>query len=73
MEDFNIERSMKRARSGGTFKFFKTKSRSFICVATGKKLDDYIDDENKLTLKRNKLFPIFPAKKLAKFIDENAT
>ena len=25
MEDFNIERSMKRARSGGTFKFFKTK------------------------------------------------
>lgn len=54
------------------FKFFKTKSRSFICVATGKKLDDYIHDENKLTLKRNKFFPIFPAKKLAKFIDENA-
>ena len=29
------------------FKFFKTQSNSFVCVATDKKLDNYISDENK--------------------------
>ena len=53
------------------FKFFKTQSNSFVCVATDKKLDNYISDENKFTLKRNKFFPIFPAIQLAKFIDDN--
>jgi len=53
------------------FKFFKTQMNSFVCVASNKKLDGYISDVNKITLKRNKFFPIIPAKKLAKFIDEN--
>lgn len=53
------------------FQFFKTQMNSFICVASNKKLDNYVDDANKITLKRNKFFPVIPAKKLAKFIDEN--
>ncbi|MBL4706833.1 MAG: glycosyltransferase family 4 protein [Flavobacteriales bacterium] len=53
------------------FKFFKTQSSSFLCVARNKKLDKYVNNESKFTLKRNKFFPIIPAIKLAKFIDEN--
>ena len=53
------------------FKYFKTQTNSFLCVAPNQKLDNYIDDKNKFTIKRNKLFPIFPALKLAKFIDKN--
>ena len=53
------------------FKYFKIQTTSYICVAPDKKLDNYIEDENKFRLKRNKLLPIVPAIKLAKFIDEN--
>ncbi|QOY51424.1 glycosyltransferase family 4 protein [Candidatus Sulfurimonas baltica] len=53
------------------FKYFKTQTYSYLCVAPNKKLDIYLEDENKFTLKRNKLFPILPAFKLAKFIDKN--
>ena len=41
-----------------------------VAVAPKKKLDNYIDGD-KFLLKRNKLFPIFPALKLAKYIDKN--
>ena len=53
------------------FKYFKTQTNSYLCVAPNKKLDNYIEDENKFRLKRNKLFPMFSAYKLAKFIDKN--
>ncbi|WP_455755658.1 glycosyltransferase family 4 protein [Sulfurimonas sp.] len=53
------------------FKYFKIQTSSYICVAPNKKLDNYIEDENKFKLKRNKLLPIIPAIKLAKFIDKN--
>ena len=35
-------------------------------------LDNFIDDKDKFTIKRNKFFPIIPAVKLAKFIDKNS-
>ncbi|OHE09070.1 MAG: hypothetical protein A2513_07170 [Sulfurimonas sp. RIFOXYD12_FULL_33_39] len=50
--------------------YFKTKTASYIVVAPNTKLDNLIKDENKFTIKRNKLFPFIPALKLAKFIDE---
>ena len=53
------------------FNDFKTKTNTKVIVAPNKKLDNYFEDENKSYLKRNKLFPIFPALKLAKFIDSN--
>ncbi len=53
------------------FNYFKTKTNSYLCVASGKKLDSYVEDKNKFLLQRNKLLPIVPALKLAKFIDEN--
>jgi glycosyltransferase involved in cell wall biosynthesis len=52
------------------FNYFKTKTSAYICVAPGKKLDDFVQDANKFTLSRKKLFPIVPALKLARFIDE---
>lgn len=53
------------------YKEFKTKTNCKIIVAQGKKLDNYLENEEKFYLKRNKLFPIFPAHKLAKYIDAN--
>jgi hypothetical protein len=53
-----------------SFEYFKAKTRCYICVAPQKSLDNAIDDKNKINIKRNKLLPIFPALKLAKFIDE---
>ena len=53
------------------FKYFKTQTRSYLCVAPDKKLDNYIEDENKFRLQRNKLLPILPALTLARFIDDN--
>ena len=53
------------------FKYFKAKTSCKLIVAPNKKLDKFIDDKNKFTIKRNKFFPIVPAIKLAKFIDKN--
>ena len=50
--------------------YFKTKTASYIFVAPDTKLGNLVYDENKFTIKRNKLFPFIPALKLAKFIDE---
>ncbi|MFA5461990.1 MAG: glycosyltransferase family 4 protein [Sulfurimonas sp.] len=50
--------------------YFKSKTLSYIVVAPDTKLDNLIKDENKITIKRNKLLPFIPAIKLAKFIDE---
>ena len=54
------------------FNYFKTKTNTKLIVAPNKKLDLHIEDENKYTIKRNKFFPIFPAIKLAYFIDKNS-
>ncbi|MEA1955855.1 MAG: glycosyltransferase family 4 protein, partial [Campylobacterota bacterium] len=51
------------------FEYFKTQTNCYICIAPNKLLDKLIDDKLKITLKRNKFFPIIPAIKLAKFID----
>lgn len=50
---------------------FRVKTNCYVMVAPQKKLDSYIESEEKFYLKRNKFFPIIPALKLAKFIDEN--
>ena len=52
------------------FNYFSEKTLSYICVAPGSKLDSYLEDNNKYRLKRNKFFPLIPALKLAKFIDD---
>ena len=52
------------------FNYFKEKTNCYIMVAPKKKLDNYIESD-KFYLKRNKFFPIIPALKLAKFVDEN--
>jgi len=53
------------------FENFSKKSETYICVAPQSKLDKYVDNENKFSVQRNKLFPFISAQKLAKFIDEN--
>ena len=53
------------------FNYFKTQTVCKLIVAPNTKLDEYVDDKDKYTIKRNKLFPIIPAFKLAKFIDKN--
>lgn len=53
------------------YEHFKTKTNCKIMVAPQKKLDNFVEDETKFYMKRNKFFPIFPALKLAKFIDEH--
>jgi len=50
---------------------FKEKTNCKVVVEEGKKLDAYIEDASKIHLKRNKFFPIVPALKLAKIIDEH--
>ena len=53
------------------YKEFKQKSNCKIIVEQDTKLDKYLVDEDKYFIKRNKLFPIIPALKLAKYIDQN--
>jgi len=54
------------------YNYFNKQNNCKIIVAPNKRLDDYFEnDNNKYTIKRNKLFPIIPALKLAKFIDKN--
>jgi len=54
----------------GCYENFKTKTTCQIMVAPQKKLDNYIESQEKFYLKRNKFLPIVPALKLAKFIDK---
>jgi len=51
--------------------FFSQKGECRIVVAPDKKLDHYLQDADKLYVKRNKFFPLLSAYKLAKYIDEN--
>jgi len=53
------------------YKDFKTKTTCKVIVAPKSKLDSTLANEEKFHLKRNKFFPIFPAQKLAKYIDAN--
>ena len=53
------------------YKEFKNRTNCKIMVQEGKKLDNYLENENVAYLKRNKMFPIIPAYKLAKYIDKN--
>jgi len=53
------------------YKSFSKKTTCKIVVAPNEKLDNYLDNEDKYLIKRNKFFPIIPALKLAKYIDKN--
>jgi glycosyltransferase involved in cell wall biosynthesis len=53
------------------FQNFKEKTNCKVIVAQNTKLDNYLENEEKFYIARNKLFPIFPALKLAKYIDNN--
>jgi len=53
------------------FKSFKEKTNCKIVVEENTKLDKYIANSDQLYLKRNKFFPIIPALKLAKYIDNH--
>ena len=53
------------------YESFNEKTTCKVMVAPNKKLDDFLENQEKYHLKRNKLFPIFPALKLAKFIDKH--
>lgn len=50
---------------------FSKKTNVYIAVAPNKKLDHLLNQETLFFLKRNKLFPIIPAIKLARYIDRN--
>lgn len=54
------------------YKQFSKKTSCKIAIAPDSKLDDYLQDKSSFFLKRSKFFPIFPAFKLAKYIDEHA-
>ena len=53
------------------YRNFKSKTKTKVIVAKGKKLDKNLENEEKYHVERNKFFPIIPALKVAKFIDEN--
>ena len=53
------------------YNHFKKQTNCKVIVAPNTKLDDYLQEENTCRIKRNKFFPIFPALKLARFVDEN--
>ena len=53
------------------FESFKDKTVCKIVIAPNKKLDKYLKNGEKFYIKRDKFFPIFPALKLAKYIDKN--
>ena len=57
--------------SASCYKGFSQKINCKIVVAPDQKLDKYLEHEDKYLIKRNKFFPIFPALKLAKYIDSN--
>ena len=50
---------------------FSKRTECKVAVCADSKLDRYLGDIEKFYLKRNRLFPIIPALKLAKYIDEN--
>jgi len=50
-------------------RYFSQKGKSHIVIAPNKKLDTYIKDTDKFYVKRNKFFPLLPAYKLSKYID----
>ncbi|QOP43169.1 glycosyltransferase family 4 protein [Sulfurimonas sediminis] len=50
---------------------FSKKGRCKVVVAPQSKLDNYLEINDKFSLKRNKFFPFIPALQLAKYIDEN--
>jgi len=52
------------------FNYFNTHTSTYFCVSPNQKLDNHFTHKNKFKLIRNKFFPIVPAFKLAKFIDE---
>ena len=53
------------------FNNFKEKSNCNVIVEKNTKLDKYLGNNEQFHLKRNKFFPIIPAIKLAKYIDDN--
>ena len=53
------------------FNYLKTKTNCKLIIAPNKKLDKYIENKDKFYISRNKFFPIVPALRLAKYIDEN--
>jgi len=53
------------------YKSFSQKTVCKVVVEKDSKLDNYLEIQDKMYLKRNKFFPILPAAKLAKYIDEN--
>jgi len=53
------------------FQYFGQKTNCKIIVEKNTKLDKYLENTNLFYIKRNKLFPIIPAIKLAKYIDNN--
>lgn len=52
------------------FEDFTHKTNTYAIVTPNSKLDLYLAQKVSLYIKRNKFFPLFPALKLAKFIDE---
>ena len=55
---------------GNCYSFFKEKGRCHIAIEKNTKLDKYINNDNAFYLRRNKFFPIIPAKRLANYIDK---
>lgn len=53
------------------YEAFSKQTSCKVVVSPESKLDEYLQMEDKFHIKRNKFFPIFPALKLAKFIDAN--
>ena len=50
---------------------FSMKTTCKVAIVKDSKLDNYLGDIEKFYIKRNKLFPLLPALKLAKYIDAN--
>ena len=53
------------------YNVFKEKSVCKVALAPDKKLDQYLECDDKFYVQRNRLFPFIPALKLAKYIDKN--
>ena len=52
------------------YRDFRNQTDTKVMVQENTKLDKYLEDDEKFYLKRNKIFPFIPARKLAKFIDD---
>ncbi|QOP40813.1 glycosyltransferase family 4 protein [Sulfurimonas marina] len=50
---------------------FSKQTSCKVVIAANSKLDSFLDISDKFYIKRSKFFPIFPALKLAKYIDQN--